>query len=85
MLGAGAGEHVHLFRRVLQPFLVEPIDGGAGDDVVGIGQRQAAGDGAGGDRVVAGDHLDPDAGGLAAADGVDRFLARWIDQPKQTE
>jgi hypothetical protein len=35
--------------------------------------------------VVAGDHLHPNAGGLALADGRDRFVAWRIDQADQSE
>ena len=43
---------------------------GAVDDAVGVEQADLGGDGPGGQRVVAGDHRDVDAGAVALGDGV---------------
>ena len=43
------------------------------------GEAELPGNGAGGDAVVAGDHLHLDAGGVAAGDGLPRLGAGRVD------
>jgi hypothetical protein len=78
LLGFDTGEYVGFLRGERQRFLVERRQLAPGQrpqrrepDLAGNRQR--------GDGVVAGDHLDPDAGRVAAADRADRRLARRID------
>ncbi len=65
--------------------LVHAVEGGPGYDVVGAGKAKLAGDSARRRGMVAGDHLDGDAGGLALAHRRPSLHARWIDQAEKPE
>nr|WP_232547115.1 hypothetical protein [Propioniciclava soli] len=73
------GEHVVLLGDVGQFLIRQLLQLGAGDRGDLVGQGQLAADGLGGARVVAGDHLDVDAGAAAQLDGLDGFGTRRVD------
>ena len=85
VLGAGAREHVDLGCARPQGGIVEGIDLQARQDLGGIDEAQLRRDGARRLAVVARDHLDADAGGLAARHRRDRLLARRIEQTEQAD
>jgi hypothetical protein len=79
----GPGEDVHFHRHPAQSGIVHHGYFGAGDGRLAHANGQLRPDGARRFRVVAGDHLDPDAGMVALADGAHRFFARRVDDADQ--
>ena len=82
---AGAGENIHFTGRLLQLLLVHSVQILAGEHLVGIPQPQLAGDGSGGQGVVAGDHFYPDTGTVAFFDSPDGFLPGRVQQAHHTQ
>jgi len=78
------GEDIDGQRGFGQRRVVKPGQVAAGQHPFG-GEADLPGDGLGGDGVVAGDHLDPDAGRVAVADGGDGCAARRIDHADQAD
>jgi hypothetical protein len=85
VFGAGAGEHVHLLHALAQGGVVHGLDLGAGHRAQLFAHAQLGGNGAGGDGVVAGDHLDADARRLALRHRADGFVARRVDDADQAQ
>lgn len=81
---AGAREHVGLLRSAAQGRVVHRGNGVAGQRAVGV-QAQLAADGCRRHRMVAGDHLHPDAGLLALGHRGHRFVARRVDDAHQAQ
>ncbi len=79
--GADAPEHVQLRQRGDHLFIGHRVEFGARLDT--RAQPEFVGDRAGGDRVVAGDHADVDAGGQGAGDGVLGLGAQRVDDADQ--
>ena len=73
-----AGKDVDAVGSLGQCSIVERGQFAASQGALGV-QADLAGDGQRRDGVVAGDHLDPDAGRMAVADGSRRCLARRVD------
>ena len=65
--------------------VVHRLEIGAGQHALGVLQPDHAGDGARGRGMIAGDHLHPDAGGMAFGDRVDRLGPRRVDQADQPD
>ena len=89
MLGGDAGEDVVVLHDLAQGGFVHlgELDAGHGLGAR-LGDAQLFTDGLGGAHVVAGDHLDRDAGLVAGADGVVHLGARRVDhglQPGELE
>ncbi len=87
VLGAGAGKDVAVADDAAQRVVVGGFQFGTGDDLERIGRADAHldADGAGGAGVVAGDHLDPDAGTVTRGDGLDGLRSRRVDDADQAE
>ena len=82
--GHGPGDDVGRGQAVGEGVVVQGLELGAGDDVVGR-DPGAAGDRARGVGVVAGDHDDPDAGALAQRDRLGGVVAQRIGEPDQPD
>ncbi len=82
---AGAGEHVDVPRRAGQGAFGQGFDLGSQHRHLALADSQLLADGAGGDAMVAGNHLHTDAGGMAERDGFDGLLAGRVDQAAQAE
>ncbi|MDT4828093.1 hypothetical protein FQZ97_614590 [compost metagenome] len=85
MFRRGTGKNVHLHRHPAQGGIVHhghfrACDGGLAD-----ADGQLRPDGTRCFGVVAGDHLDPDAGMVALADSAHRLFARRVDDADQGE
>jgi hypothetical protein len=79
-------EHGHRVERGPQPRPRVALEFLAGQHVPrAVPDVEVAGDGEGGERVVAGDHHDPDAGLPAAPDRLARTRAQRIDQAEQSQ
>ena len=85
VLRAGAGEDIDRQRSFLQALIVEGIDIVAGEHGVVVGKTQLRGDRPGGAAVIAGDHLDANAGLPAFGHRLDGLGAGRIDQSEETE
>ena len=85
MRRAGAGEHVDRECPGGELAGVQPVEVRPGEDLGGVLEAHLVGDGTRGRGVVAGDHLDSDAGLAALRHGSDRLLARRIDQAQEPE
>ena len=79
-----AGEDVDAVGGFAQRGVVKQGQFTAGQGFFRI-QADLTGDGERGDRVVAGDHLDPHAGRMAVADGADGRLAGWVDHADEAD
>ena len=86
MLGLDAREDIDLADHPAQRLVIECRQLEAGERSLSFpGDAELARDRQGGDRVIAGDHLDRDAGSMACLDGGDRFRARRIDHAYQAD
>jgi hypothetical protein len=85
VLGAGAGEHVHLHHHALQRGIVHQLQLGAGDRRLAGADGQLRADGLGRLGMVAGDHLHADAGAMAVGHGAHRLLARRVGDAHQRQ
>ena len=85
--GLVAGKDVAVADDAPQLFVVGSFQLGAADHLERAGAAEAHldADGAGGAGVVAGDHLDPDAGGVTGGDRLHGFRARRVDDADQSE
>jgi hypothetical protein len=84
VLRRDAGVDGHLFRLPEEGVVVHRLDFAAGQNGgVLPPDPQAPGDGRRGDRVVAGDHHDPDPRLAAPVHRLDRLRARRVDHPLQ--
>ena len=68
---------------LLQRGTLHLLDLGTGNHCLAVADTQHLGDGRGGDSVVASNHRYSDTAGMAFLDGIDRFLARRIEQADQ--
>jgi hypothetical protein len=82
---AGARVYIHVQHGLLQLGVGHSLDLFAGEAAAVAAQAELGADGQRRGGVVAGDHLDPDAGAHAALDGGPGFLAWRIDHAEQAE
>ena len=86
VLGAGAGEDVDLAHSLAECRFIQGFDLGAGQRPVACHPHpHGAGNGGGGHGMVAGDHLDADAGGMTGRHSADRLLAWRVHDAGQGE
>jgi hypothetical protein len=84
--GVDAREDVDLLGYPAQLLVVESRQFDAGERRLAfLGNIELAGDRQGGDGVIAGDHLDRDAGGVTGVHGGDGFRARRVDHADQAD
>ncbi|MNT32465.1 hypothetical protein D3C72_1683480 [compost metagenome] len=79
MFGAGAGEDVAILGRLPQRGVAQAVQVGAGQYGAGVLQADLRADGGGGLGVVAGNHLDADAGLSAGAHRLDGLGPGRVD------
>ncbi len=77
VFGTGTGKDIRLRHRLAQGLVVQGLHLGPGEGTA-VANTHAGANGLGGEAMIAGDHLDPDAGGLAVSHGTDGLFAGGV-------
>ena len=87
LLGRNTGEDCRAFDHVGQLIFAQfaQVASAHREAIRRAFETDGAGNGRRGEKMIAGDHLHPDARGAAVAHGFDRFRPRGIDHPLQPE